>query len=312
MKKRQIADIDTWNMHMTALKRILDARGGADSVKLPNLRFIIFLVDTAGCCKFGFGRDNRHIPNIMRLGLRDTRPRFGLPVHILPDAGSLYLKFSVPVVVEEQLSRLVRKYPRTKELSEIIRDLSIVVQYFDEETKKDPNYYQPSDTSGLWLLPLIHRCLDQIPIEPDLKQPELVVLEALRHATILFMQPIRKRFGVDPGPFDQRVRELGAVLRFSSSIWRGLEPLFRWIVLAGGIEAKAIEERVRFAAMLATYEPFQEMHQDEHLRALRSFIWKQDIFEEPFADYMSLVEDIKLCAPMWPPSKSALRLYTMR
>lgn len=51
MTQRQIADIDTWNMHMRALKRILDTRGGADSIKIPNLRSIIFLVDTAGCCE---------------------------------------------------------------------------------------------------------------------------------------------------------------------------------------------------------------------------------------------------------------------
>jgi hypothetical protein len=188
----------------------------------------------------------------------------------------------------------------------------VIVQYFDEETKKDPNFYQPSDISGTWLLPLIHRCLDQIPNKPDsIKQPELIVFEALRHATILFIQPIRKRFGVEPGAFDHRVRELRAVLGNSLSIWRGFEPLFRWIVAAGSIEAKAIEERIRFATLLATYEPFQEM-QDEHLHALRLFIWKEDIFEEPFSDFMVQVEDIKLSAPMWPPPKSALRLHTMR
>lgn len=251
------------------------------------------------------------MPNIVRLGIWDILPRFGLPVHILPDVGKLYLKFCVPSVVEEQLTYLVRKYPTTKELSEIIRDLSVIVQYFEEETMKDPNFYQPFDISGLWLLPLIYRCLGEIPYKPD-KQPELIVFEALRHATILFIQPIQKRFGVEPRLFDQRVRELRAVLRHSSSIWRGLEPLFRWIVIAGGIEAKAIEERISFAALLATYEPFQEMQEEEHLHALRLFIWKEDVFEEPFADFMSKVEDIKLSAPMWPPPKSALCLYAMQ
>lgn len=51
MDQRLIGEIDDWDMHMTALKQILDARGGIDTVKLSKLRFIIFLMDTAGCCK---------------------------------------------------------------------------------------------------------------------------------------------------------------------------------------------------------------------------------------------------------------------
>ena len=35
---------------MSGLKRILDTRGGPDSLKLDNLRYLLFLVDTAGAC----------------------------------------------------------------------------------------------------------------------------------------------------------------------------------------------------------------------------------------------------------------------
>lgn len=253
------------------------------------------------------------MPDERCLGVRELRPRFDLPIQILPDVKRLYLSFPVPLVVEEQLARLVRRYPRTNNLSEVVRDLSVVTQYFDEEAKRNPDFYQPSDMSGLWLLPLIHRCLDQIPDESDpIEEPELTVFEAVRHATILFMQPIRKRFGVEPGPFDQRVRKLRGILQHSLGVWRGLEPLFRWIVVSGGIEAKSIDERMRFAALLATYEPFEQMQEDEHLCGLRSFIWKEDVFEEPFADFMFQVEDIKLSAPIWPLPKSALRLVAMR
>lgn len=49
--QRQTADFDAWDMHMMALKKILETRGGAESIKLPHLRFLLFLIDTAGCCE---------------------------------------------------------------------------------------------------------------------------------------------------------------------------------------------------------------------------------------------------------------------
>lgn len=238
---------------------------------------------------------------------------------ILPDVRELYRKFSVPPLVNNQLTRLAIKYPRTEALCDIMRDLSIIVQYFDDEAKKDVKFYRLSDLRGLWDMPLVHRCLDQIPVdlifdEIDLtRQPELILVEGLRHAIILFIEPIRKRLGGEPGPSDQRSRELGSLLRDSLplDLWHGFEELFRWIIVAGSVAAKAIGDRVMFAALLATYQPFQAMREDEHMHALRSFIWNEDIFEEPVADLMIQVEDIKLSAPMWPPPRSNLRLHVV-
>lgn len=215
--------------------------------------------------------------------------------------------------MNEQLDRLVGKFPDIKALSEIVRDLSLVIQFFEYKTKTDPYFYQPSNMSGNWLLPLIHRCLDLVPDDTDqLDHSELTVFEGLRHATILFMQPVRRHFGINTGSCDQRVRKLRTILQGSLAPWDGNEALLRWIIVAASAEAGKVEERLWFASLLASHEPFQETTEDEHLRALRSFIWKEDVFEAPVADLMSQVEDIKLSSPIWPPSKSTLRLHAMR
>ena len=221
----------------------------------------------------------------------------------------LYSRYSVPATVSEQLTRLVRRYPSAIEITEIMKDLSVIIQWFDDETKLDPKFYLPSNISGIWLLPLAHRCLELIPSDSDeIEQSELMILEALRHATILFMQPIRRRFGVNPGPTDLRVRKLRAILQQSLDRWHGFEALFRWIVVAARMEARMIEDQLWFAGVLAMYEPFQQLEEEEHLNALRAFIWKEDVFEEPFADFMDQVNEIKISSPIWPPPKSIFHL----
>ena len=291
---RQTADFDAWAMHMKALQKILDTRGGVDSVTMRNLRFLLFLIDTAGCCT------------------RDIRPIFALPVHILPAVAELHSRCSARPQVEGLLSRLVKQYPSTKALSEIVRDLSVVTQYFEHESKTDSYFYQPSNKSGDWLVPLVHRCLDLVPNDSDVTgQAELTVSEALRHATILFMQPVRRRFGINTGSSEQRVRKLKKILQQPLAVWHGFEALLRWIIVSASTEARAIEERLWLAGLLASYGPFQDSSRDDHMRSLRSFIWKEDVFEDPVADFLSQVEDIQLSSPIWPPSKSALCLQTV-
>jgi hypothetical protein len=291
---RQTADFDTWAMHMDALRKILDTRGGPDSVKMPNLRYLLFWIDTAGCCA------------------RDMRPKFPLPVHILPAVSELRSQYSPRPLVEEQLSRLVKLYPSTKVLAEIVRDLSVVIQYFKHETKTDSYFYHPSDMSGNWLAPLVHRCLDLIPDDSNLpEEAELAVSEALRHATILFMQPVRRRFGINTGSSEQRVHRLRTILQRPSSVWHGIEALWRWIIVSASTETEAIDEQLWLAGLMAGFESFQDLRRDDHMQALRSFIWKEDIFEDPVADFMSLVEDIQESLPSWPPLKSSLCLQRM-
>lgn len=231
----------------------------------------------------------------------------------MPDVNDLYSKYSVPFIVNEQLNRLVRRYPSASAISEIVRDLSVITQWFEHETNTDPYFYQPSNISGIWLVPLVHRCLNLIPDAPDeIEQSELLMLEAVRHATILFMQPIRKRFGINTGSSDLRVRKLKAILQQNLAQWHGFEPLLRWMVVAARMEARMIEDQLWFAGILAMYEPFQQMEEDEHLDALRAFIWKEDVFEEPFADFMDQVNEIKNSSPMWPPPKSTFHLCARR
>ena len=244
--------------------------------------------------------------NHARSGTRDIPPRFPVPEMILPTVAPLHQRYTVPNLVEEQLVRLVRRYPSAHFLSQIVKDLSVIIQWFEYESKKDISFYQPSDVSGVWLVPLIHRCLDLIPNYPDcIISSELTVLEALRHATILFIQPIRRRFGINTGPPDLRIRKLKAVLiRQPWSDWHGFEPLFRWIVVSAGMEAKTIEDQLWFAEILASYEPFRRMESMEHLVALYSFIWKEDILNEPMARFMSQLTEIKDASMLSSPESS--------
>ena len=235
------------------------------------------------------------------IGTRDVRPKFPLPVHILPPVERLYTKYAVSPEVEVQMELWLQRYPKRRKIVEIIRDLSVMVQWFEVEAAFDPYFYQPSNVSGRWIVPLAHRALDLIPEDIDaIAEDGFEMQEILRHAVTLFVQPIRRRFHIDTGPSEIRLRKLKGVLHRHLNNWAASETLLRWVIVAAGVEANKIEDQLWFAGVLATHRHFKHMQEDEHLMALQSFIWMDDVFEERMARFMSQVADIRDSAPIWP------------
>ena len=238
-------------------------------------------------------------------GTRDQRPNFPLPLKILPSVEQLYSKFAVSVDVETQVEAWQWRFPQRQEIAEIIRDLSVTTQWFEVEAARDPYFYQPSNISGDWLVPMVHRCLDLILTDIDaIAEPGFELQETLRHVVVLFTQPIRRRFAINPGSSDLRVQKLRGILQRHLNDWDGFTPLLRWIVVAGGMEANRIEDQLWFAGILATHSHFQYIGESDHLESLRSFIWMNDVFEEGIARLMSqvaVIRDSLLIQPMtWP------------
>lgn len=292
---RQTANYDIWQTHMEALDRILHTRGGPDSVKLPMLRLLLYLVDTTGCCEaLTCARAWLHNDTDVSAGTRDLRPRFRLPKEFLPDPAQLYLQYTVAPEVVAQLNSLLQKYPAARRIARIIKDLGVIIQWLNDESLKDSEFYQPSSISGKWLVPLVYRCLDLKPDETERPgDPEVQMLEILRHSVILFMQPIRRRFAINTGPLNLHILKLRCILETQSIEWQNLEPLLRWCIVSAGIEATTTEDQAWFATLLASHEAFQNVHSDAHLRALPAFIWKEDILKDLVLHFLLQVEDTK-------------------
>ena len=202
----------------------------------------------------------------------------------------------------------LKRYPRRREIVRLFEDLSVTIRWFSEETKVNPNFYQLSNTSGVWIVPLIQRCLELIPTELDeIAEPGFEVQEVLRHALILFVQPIRRRFGIVTGSSHLRIQKLRGVLSQHLFEWGSFDTLLRWTLVSGGVEANTLEDQLWFAGVLATHPQFEgERCKDSTLKALRSFIWMDDVFEERVNRLTSQIVAVRAEALVLPMLRSDL------
>ena len=149
------------------------------------------------------------------------------------------------------------------------------------------------------------RCYDGFPSRfVNLRDVLTLLLTGFRHAIILFVQPIRRRFGIVTGSTDLRVGKMKDLLAQNLHRWEGMEQLLLWILVSGGIEATTVQDQLWFASIIATYPAFEDMDEREYVCQVRSFIWMDDIFEAPMFQLMAQVSEVKNAAPVWPIARA--------
>ncbi|KAK4978110.1 hypothetical protein LTR42_002487 [Elasticomyces elasticus] len=256
--------IDSWETHIRGLETIVGARGGADTIKPIPLRKMLFMVDTSGSAS------------------RDIRPRFPIPLTILPSIGDISEAFPPSNGVRDSLAIWRTQHPQHYNIAGIVEDISVLMQWITAQAASDPAFYFASDMSGTWVAPIIHRCLQLAPLQSAPHsgqaghQPGAVMQEALRHACILFIHHARRKFGIVVGDQTFRIVKMKHALQDCLDDWTGMESMLRWVVIAGGLEATTDEDRAWFAGVLATHAGLTPPDNDV-LAALKRFIWFDDI-----------------------------------
>ncbi|KAK3111117.1 hypothetical protein LTR53_013951 [Teratosphaeriaceae sp. CCFEE 6253] len=270
----------SWSMHIRGLQGIVEARGGIDTVRSPQLRMMLFMVDTAGCAK------------------RDLRPRFPLPKGLLPNVDDLQSSHRPNDACMRCLALWHDRFPRRPEIAGILRDLILVIQWVESESAKDPAFYFKAEMSGRWVAPLIHRCLQLPRIDEDTNdEPGAHMQEALRHACILFTQHVRRKFGIVCADVDSRVARLRVALVDCLDQWNGMEDMLRWVVFSGGLEATTMDGQRWFANVLATHAGLNNPT-DGHLAAVTRFAMYRDVPRTRLAHLISLVSGFEAAAKL--------------
>lgn len=172
------------------------------------------------------------------------------------------------------------RFPGNTAIADITRDLSIIIQFFQHQSDIDPSFYQPSDTSGVWLVPIIQRCLELIPNgSVEAHKHEFEMQEILRHAILLFVQPIRRKFGIFTGSSIGRLCKLKALLDQHQDDWDGLESLLCWVLASAYFESTLVADQEWFVEFMAASLYFRNVRGDEIIAVLRSLIWIDDVFQ---------------------------------
>ncbi|KAK4897098.1 hypothetical protein LTR27_004991 [Elasticomyces elasticus] len=268
---------DSWEAHISGLQSIVRARGGANTIKAVPLRKMLFMTDTSGSAS------------------RDIRPHFPVP-SFLPSIDTLFQAFPPTGAVYQNLAAWRERHQRAG-IAEIIEDVSVLMQWITAQAASDPTFYFDSDTSGSWISPIIHRCLQLAPLQlaPRSGQAEhqagAVMQEALRHACILFLHHVRRKFGIVVGDQPFRAVKMKHALEDCLHDWNGMEPMLRWVVVVGGLEATTEEDQTFFAGVLATHAGLTPPDNDV-LAALKRFIWFDDIPRTRITPFFTLASSI--------------------
>lgn len=222
------------------------------------------------------------------------RPRFPLPVRILPDIDRLRPQFQPSEPVAACIAKWRTRFPKRPEIARILQDLSVFVLWLNAEAAQDPNCFLSSDRSGAWVSPIIHRCLQLVSHdEKEAAVPGQALQEVLRHGCILFLQHIRRAFGVMVDGHHFRAKKLKDALRQCTCEWDGMSDLLRWVVISGGLEATNLEDQIWFAAVTAKHTPPKKDPARDPLGLAKNFIWFDGIPGDRLDSFFSRVRDMR-------------------
>ena len=180
---------------------------------------------------------------------RDVRPFFPLPVHILPSTQTL--QSPRKPAVEVCLSVWTQELPAQRAIIDIFLDLDARVKWLSEQgVTHHGSLRARSDLDASYLVPLLHRCLQlsgRSALRLQAAEDEDSIScrrhdafhEALRHAIILFLAPIRRYFGPPAGGTELHIMMLTSALELCLAHRAALDlgQLILWMVVVGGMEA---------------------------------------------------------------------------
>lgn len=238
---------------------------------------------------------------------RDVQPYFLLPLDIIPDPQTL--KPSNDISVEPYIASWTRVFPAQQTIIEIFRDLQHVVCWLSASSSKDPEIWKRPPVCAIWLMPLLHRCLMLSGIsvadeprgeERKTPQPDEAFKNALRHAIVLFIAPIRRCFGPPAGSTELHVAKLTLALDqcLKQPVCRTLNKLVLWMLVSGGMEAGIVGTRVAWFASeivdrckLAGKSRYDEVREFTTRTVVR-LVWLDEVMRPGFELLMGHVQDI--------------------
>lgn len=299
---------DQWVLHFQALKTILDYRGGVESIgSNPALRHWLYLYVQI-LLNHSYPR-HFQVDQVTEIGsrmdvegtaTRDMEPFFQLPPYLLPVTQRLDLPRNATVVA--WLSSWAQEFPAQQDIIDIFMDLDCTVSWLlGQLASQDGTMWARLDVDTSCLLPLLHRCLQlsgksasgtttkdelfsPVPCDKDFQ-------DALRHAIILFLAPIRRCFGLPALGTDLHITRLISALNMCliHRATLNLQGIMFWMLVVGALEACSLGRdascffsRILDCCTIMGAKRFKEVREMIKF-AMNQLIWLEEVMSSPFA-----------------------------
>jgi hypothetical protein len=227
----------------------------------------------------------------------DRRPRFPLPIDLVPRVDPAIFTFTPSIEVLETVRTWCKQYRDRTVIAEILSTFSSLTQFVEAEAARNPSFYDNWNTAFNKLIPLMNQCLELAPEDGlDEEDAGALMQEAVRYACHMFFTHIRRMFGIHLGPALRKLRlerwrRLKNVIIRSAAHWDHFIPMLRWVLFTAGLEAKETEDQVWAAAAVLNMPLCNSMTPDDHWQAVKRFIWFKGVDSgllSTFLDHMTV------------------------
>ncbi|CAG8977240.1 hypothetical protein HYALB_00007936 [Hymenoscyphus albidus] len=280
-----LQDFKSWNIHMSGLKRILELRGGIETLQTtPILRLLISWHDISGSYA------------------HDQEPHFPYPIISLPTLPTPDVPPLAPV------QHLINTFSSSS-YTAVAQNLLTFHSYHEilryENNWPEGRLISDKVVSGFWMNRIIQilLCLKGPMYSPNsflegveetgnsTKELDLQTLaEIWRLGALLYLAEIRRRMGTWPVRTEVYVSKVQRIFRrydvSNSQVWRGVGVLKLWVLVLAIFEARNVGERSLLIEDLRSVMCHEHLSSYEELRsALHGMFWDGSIFDEKLKDF---------------------------
>ncbi|KAF2664018.1 hypothetical protein BT63DRAFT_429553 [Microthyrium microscopicum] len=249
---------DAWVMHRNGLISMVQLVGGVERIALNvQLRLTISWVEIQGAFAL------------------DLECAFPLPAQ--------WEQYSHPIADHQETLLPLKlceawtvKWPRSQDWLDVYRDLFL----FSRQTFFDTLGGIQSPHSGGWTNAIMQRLLAMRPLRNN-SSPGSNAEEACRVASLIYLAPIWRKFGVFPVRSIVLVSKLRSLLSSHRVDWTGLESLHLWVLYMGYVESSG-EDREWFVSELDAWSVRYGLESwDLVQQCVRTILWIDNVFGAP-------------------------------
>ena len=266
-----------WKQHHDALLKIIELRGGFDTIDQEHLRITVSWYVRFLRCQTVVPSCLRNRLTINRGDLissfaQDIPPAVPLPRQWAEDckSPSAFLRpySAVSLAWKQQM-------PMKRDWITVFDDILHLVSLDRTFNEKQ---LELAITSGSWVEPTIYRLLAIRPLNHGSERENLLE-EVCRLGTLLFLAPFWRLLGQSPVRTTAISRNLQLVLLQNTTDWNQLKPILVWTLYFAAIETSDLAERSRFVFMLAMVATgLRAQTWNEILQIVKSVTWVDKVF----------------------------------
>ncbi|UPX19979.1 uncharacterized protein EKO05_0010227 [Ascochyta rabiei] len=243
-----------WKQHQDALVKIIEMRGGYDTIHEEHLRITVSWGDLMG----SFAQDIPPSAPLPRQWAAECRSPSGTP---RPQS-------AISFAWKQQM-------PMQMDWISIFDD---IVHLISLASTLNHQQLELAVTSGSWIEAIVWRLLATRPLSRG-NGLENVLEEVCRLGTLLFLAPCWRALGQSPVWTAAISKNLQIVLLQHKTGWGDLKPLLVWSLYFAAFETSDLIERSQFVSMLAMVMGSLRLQEwRELLQLVKSVLWVDKVF----------------------------------